>query len=93
MMHDHSPSEGGLFFTTRRIAYSALSRTASTTSARISSGRCRCAGRAARGAPAGVGSLVESGSGVKDIEYAESVSGLASYRADGMTLAGYDLVP
>ena len=41
----------------------------------------------------GAGSLVESGSGVKDIEYAESVSGLASYRADGMTLAGYDLVP
>ena len=42
---------------------------------------------------AGAGSLVESGSGVKDIEYAESISGLANYRADGMTLVGYDLVP
>ena len=42
---------------------------------------------------AGGGALVESGTGVKDIEYAESFSGLAGYRADGMTLVGYDLVP
>ena len=41
----------------------------------------------------GTGSLVESGSGVKNIEYAESISVLANYRADGMTIVGYDLVP
>ena len=42
---------------------------------------------------AGGGALVESGTGVKDIEYAESFSGLAGYRTDGMVLYGYDLVP
>ena len=41
----------------------------------------------------GAGSLVEYGSGVKNVEYAESISGLANYRADGMTLLGYDLGP
>ena len=41
----------------------------------------------------GNGSLIESGTGVKHLEYTESVSGFSSYRADGMTLAGYNLIP
>lgn len=41
----------------------------------------------------GGGAFAESGTGVRDIAYAEDLLGFSAYRAEGMTLTGFDLVP